>query len=348
MKSEHRHELAQNDLSKVIARWSERFDQHANTILSVAVVLALLAAGVIYWTRTSQFQRSNGWTQLTACQTPEDFANVADSFAGTEIADWARLRAADGYLREGIRLSVSDRPASEERLEQARTAYETLTQPGKAPEIREQALNGLAVTLETGCDGDPQPAVSAYERLIQEFPESRFKLWASDRIDALKTGRTQEFYAWFHAQNPKPADMPLPKDGAPAAGSSTDALPDLGNLKLGGEGAKVGDLPLFGPGPGSPLALPPLTTPSDSTAGEAPASPGTGAEARPETGAGQPSQEPGRPASEAPPQEQETPAASAPGTEPSPDPAPAPQQPPAESSEGSPPEAQSPQGDGNG
>ena len=250
MKSEHRHELAENDLSKLLGNWGQQLDEHQNTILSVAVVVALIAAGLIYWTRMSNFERSSGWAQLTATSSPDDFANIAEAHEGSTVGAWARLRAADGFLQEGVRLSISDRPASNDRLEQAQEAYQALTSPGTLPVIREQALNGYAVTLEARSDGDTGPAISAYEALLKAFPETRFKAFAEDRIEALKTGGTQEFYAWFHKQNPQPADMPLPQDG-PAAGSSPlDSLlqdSDLGDLKSDLGDLKLSDQPFTPP-----------------------------------------------------------------------------------------------------
>lgn len=224
MKSQHRHELAENDLSKLLGRWMEKFDEHANTILVGMVVVALFAAGLIYWTRTNENQLASGWTELAAATSAEDFANVADAFAGSPVAPWARLRAANGFLHEGIRLSLSDRPASNDRLEQARAAFESLIAPGQPPPVREQALLGLAVTTESLSDGDTEPAIAAYQQLLSEFPESRFREFANARIESLKTGSAQEFYAWFRQQNPKPADLPVPKDRATSTDSSLDSL----------------------------------------------------------------------------------------------------------------------------
>ncbi len=250
MKSEHRHELAENDLSKLFGRWIEKFDANSNTILTGVIVVALMAAGLIYWTRTSNFQRANGWTQLAASTNPEDYANVADAFSGTPVAAWARLRAANGFLHEGIRSSLSDRPASNDRLEEAREAFASLTASGNPPAVREQALHGLAVTLEATSDGDTQPAITAYQKLLDEFPETRFKDWATDRIDALKAGNAQEFYAWFHAQNPKPADMPLPQDQTGPSGSPlNNLLPELGGTPVpdSGGGSPFDNIPLTVP-----------------------------------------------------------------------------------------------------
>jgi hypothetical protein len=234
MKSEHRHELAENDLSKLLARWGAEFDKHANTILTVLIVLALVAAGIIYWTRTSAATSAAGWTDLTRAGTAEDYQNVAEDYAGTQVAQWALLRAGDGFLREGIRLSLTDRTASQERLSQAKDSYNSLLKNTSAPRmVREQALLGFAVTLETMSDGDTTEAVAAYEKLLEEFPDSRFVGYATDRIASLKTGGAQDFYAWFHQLNPKPPERPGPQDQLRLPDGS-----DLSNMleELGGSG----------------------------------------------------------------------------------------------------------------
>jgi hypothetical protein len=99
--------------------------------------------------------------------------------------------------------------------------------------VREQALLGYAVTLETMSDGDTTEAVAAYEKLLEEFPDSRLKGYAADRAASLKTGGAQDFYAWFHQLNPKPPERPGPQDQLRLPDGS-----DLSNLlqELGGSG----------------------------------------------------------------------------------------------------------------
>lgn len=210
MKSEHRHELAENELGKMLGRV---LDEHLNKILWGLIVVGFAAAGVIFWVRASANQRSQAWTELASAQSAGEYEAVADDYPGTEAAAWARFRAADEYLRQGVMYSASDRPASDDRLAQAKQGYDHLLQDTTLPpEVREQALNGMAVTLETLSGSDTSEAVAAYEQLLKEFPNSRFKGWAEERIEALQTGRVQEFYAWFRSQKPRPADTPFPQD----------------------------------------------------------------------------------------------------------------------------------------
>lgn len=216
MKSEERHDLAQNELAKLFDRWATKIDPYANQILIGVCAVALVAAGVIYWVRTNQVTQAVGWSELMDASSAEEYANVADDFAGTTVEHWARTRASWGNLRDGIRLSISDRAASNERLEEAREGFDKLLASADAPvEAREQSMMGLALTLESQSSGDTEPAITAYENLLREFPETRYAKQAKERIDELKTGESQQFYAWFSKETPSPASRPQPNDGNP-------------------------------------------------------------------------------------------------------------------------------------
>lgn len=215
MKSEHRHELAENDLSKAITRWRDQIEPHTNKILVGVLVLAVLVVGAIVALRSTWASSTAGFTELSLAKEAEDFETVAEDFEGTPAGTWARLRAGEEYLRDGLRLSLSDRPASNERLEESQKAFEKVLKGTDVPaQAREKALYGLATCLEamSSAQTTTQPAIDAYEQLLEEFPNTRYKRWVEERIETLKDPQAQEFYAWFHAQNPKPEDRPLPRD----------------------------------------------------------------------------------------------------------------------------------------
>lgn len=337
MKSEHRHELAENDLEKLLNRVLERIEPYSNHILIGFLVVTVVVAGTIVTLRTASASRARGWAQMAACRAADDFAEVADEFDGSVVGAWARLRAADGWLQQGVELSLSDRAASTERLEQAETAYNKLLESSVAPpEVREQALYGLALTLEANSDGDTGPAIKAYEQLLQEFPQSRFQSWAEDRIEQLGTGRVQQFYAWFHSATPRPQDRPLPQDfsGLPSSppDSSVPTLTPGGSLPAGMFGG-----PSFGGETPAADSTDEATTdakptgemPKDGEAGDdstppAPPTPesGDGPKPFPAPGgnapaddAGKPAEADAAPATDAPAKSDETPAAEAPSDE---------------------------------
>lgn len=227
MKSEHRHELAENDLSKLIKRGLDAIEPYQNQILIGMLAVTVVVVGGVVLTRSSSQERTAGLARLVMCETAEDYLNLADEFEGAVAGQWARLMAAEEYLREGVRLSLSDRSQSIDRLEEAQSLYETLLQDQSVPSaVREKALYGLAMTLESLSDGDTTAAIAAYRKLLEEFRDSRYRRLANERIEVLQTGRAQEFYAWFHAQSPSPDDRPLPRDFPPDLFGGGDGLAD--------------------------------------------------------------------------------------------------------------------------
>jgi hypothetical protein len=216
MKSEERHELKTNELGKLGIQAGRFIEAHLNQILLGLVVVLLGVAAWIWWERT-RAAGSEGWSQLLVATSPDNYADVADRFAGTNAGAWARLVEAESHLHNGVRLMFTDRDAAVRDLEDAADKFEGLLRNrNNAPAaVRERALFGLARAREALSDGNTGPAIEAYERLLQEFPESVYARRATQRVEALKTGGSQEFYAWFHQQQPKPRDVSPPDDGLP-------------------------------------------------------------------------------------------------------------------------------------
>lgn len=217
MKSEHRHELAQNDLemliSKLRARYAYIVETHGNRILLWASVAFLAVAAAVYWAKSSNSTNADGWSALAGARSPEDLAGIAEAYAGTPVGNWARLNVAEQYLQSGLRLMFSDRAAAKTDLDEAKNAFEELLNANKiSPAIRERALYGMARTLETTSGGDLKPAVDAYNKLLADFPETPYKPAVEQQLERLDKKSTQEFYAWFAAQNPEPADRETPED----------------------------------------------------------------------------------------------------------------------------------------
>lgn len=229
MKSEHRHELKTNDLQHLTTEVGKKLEPYSNGILIGLIVVSVLAAGAIYAFRTWGGTSAAGWTELSAANTPEQFATIADKYDGKAIGDWARLEEAESLLESGIRQMFTHRAAADSDLKQAQESFQrVIDSSSAAPEARDRALFGLAHLLEVSCDGDTAPAIAAYEKLkgVTTSGYSAFYTREADeRIAALKSGKNQEFYAWFHKQAPKPPDRPQPNDGA--AATDTDEGPAL-------------------------------------------------------------------------------------------------------------------------
>jgi hypothetical protein len=213
MKSEHRHELKTNDLSRWATQVGHSTEKYTNQIIAGVLGLVLLAGIGIYWQSASRAARSAGWNEMAAAQSAEDFANIADKYPGTQVAAWATLREGELHLGTGMRLTFTDRASGVSDLKKSREAFEKLVNDDSVPaDVKERALFGLGRTLETLSDKNTEEAIAAYQKLITEYAYSAYKNAAEARIAALRTGGAQDFYAWWHEQNPKPVDRELPRD----------------------------------------------------------------------------------------------------------------------------------------
>jgi nitrogen fixation-related uncharacterized protein len=223
MKSEHRHELKTNELERIASDWghaSERYvHDHTNQLVVAAVVVVAIIIGAIYWRMSAGTVDRQGWRALSDAQSTADFGTVADKYAATKVAPWARLREGEAELSSGIRLLFNDREAGRSDLTKAQESFEKLVNDKQTPEeVRERALFGLGrcreslPTKNAGAATINDPAIETYERLLKQFPETVYKELVEQRIAALRTGTAQDFNAWFETQNPKPADRAMPKD----------------------------------------------------------------------------------------------------------------------------------------
>ena len=248
MKSQHRHELQTNELGLLVERFTNWYEENSSRLLvGVLIVAAAIAVGV-YVTRSSYARRAEAWAAFAACRSSEEYANVADDFEGTAVGAWARLNAGEGQLQQGIQLMFRDRAAGVAELKEAETRLKGLVDDSGTPkEVRERALIALARLRETASDGDLQPAIALYKQFLTEFPKSVLRATAEQRVDALEAGRSQEFYAWFHKQNPKPADLEKPSD----LKESSSEAPATDETKESAETAADKDGPKFPEAPKS-------------------------------------------------------------------------------------------------
>ena len=214
MKSEERHRLKENELGRVVHTTGSMLERYATAIVAGVCVTLLVAAAVIWWMRQTTASSSAAWTLLENAENVSDFGEIAEKYKNTPAGDWARLRESEAYLRSGGDVLFSERELADTDLKRAREGFEQLmASASTGPVIRERAVWGVARCLESTSDGETTQAIAAYQRLLSEFPDTIYKPFAEDRIAALKTGGTKEFYAWFSKQNPKPTDI-RPKDGA--------------------------------------------------------------------------------------------------------------------------------------
>ena len=213
MKSEHRHDLKTNELRRLAEKMRPFFEEYGNRVLLGLCGVILVAAVVIYWSRSSAASAGDAWTQFSAATNAEDYANVAEEFPGTQVAAWARLLEAQNHLGTGMQSMFTNRAAAISDLKAAEKRFQIILVDSSVPEdVREGALFGMARCLEAKSDSHTDSAIEVYEKLVREFPDSVYTELAQKRIDVLKTQEAKDFYAWFSAQKPKPEDRALPDD----------------------------------------------------------------------------------------------------------------------------------------
>lgn len=216
MKSEHRHELQQNELRKLTMQVQPWLAQHGLQLVVGAAVVIAVIVGVAWWTTSRGAAGSAGWTSVATAQSSEEFAAVADKHGDSLAGVWARLRMAELNLENGVMESFTDRDLALTDLKRAKDDFEKVLAASielPAP-VKERALLGLARTLEATSDGDTAPVIEAYENLRRQFPDTVYKNHVDQRIKELESADAKEFYAWFHAQKPKQPEFKKPADGA--------------------------------------------------------------------------------------------------------------------------------------
>jgi hypothetical protein len=250
MKSEERHRLQETELVKwgrSAREFWEGFLKDSGKIIVIGLGVVCLVAGIVlWWLSSSTAAQAERWKEVISASFDSDssksielFSQTANKYANHPAGEWAALMEAERALSRGILYSRTNRKASAAELVQAREAYAKLTDT-KSELIQERRLFGMARCLETlaGVDVSEEDgenvegvdeAVAAYEQFLERHPDSIFASFAEDRVAALKTGRTQDFYAWYREQNPNPDDLKTPEDGLPPGhppiGSTSPVFP---------------------------------------------------------------------------------------------------------------------------
>lgn len=217
MKSEHRHELKTNDLERIASgfrRVSGSYaERHTSELIIAVVILIAIGIGVALWLNSGSSAERQGWEAMAGANSAADYANVADKFPGTNVAQWARLREGEAHFFSGLRLMFSDRDAGRSDIKKAEECFDKLvSDKATRDDVLERALFELGGCRETLSGKNTDPAIETYDRLLKRFPGSMYHTAAEARVAALRTGSAEDFYAWFQSQNPKPRDREIPSD----------------------------------------------------------------------------------------------------------------------------------------
>lgn len=209
----YHHEQEKTELEKWLNAALTKMEPYSNQILLGFIVVAVLVVSVTFVIRSTSSSNSAEWETFVGYDTPEDFQKLAEEKGGSSVGAWALLQAGKGFLQEGMRNALTNRSVSDARLNEAVAAFEKLLKEGNASDrAREEALFGLATAREVLNGDDPSSAIEAYKKLVDEFEDSTHVAWANQRIQELESSTSQNFYAWFRKQDPKPSDRQLPSD----------------------------------------------------------------------------------------------------------------------------------------
>ena len=320
----HHAEPEQNELAHWFSDFQRKIEPHTNKIV-LAIILGTI--GIVAYqvmAKSAAAKVSGAWSEYALCQNADEFKKVAEVHAGSSVEAWSRLQAARNYIAKGVELSMTNRKASDESLENGKAQLDLLFKSTTTPdEVREQALSQMAVCLESMCDGDVKPATEAYQKLLTDFPETHYAPWAKNRIEELKKPGTGEFYAWFRKAQPAPPERPKPQDVRPGELPNVKLTPDEGDPLPPGSPpvapAATEAKPVEGAAPAAPTTeapaaeTKPVETPAapEAPAAETPAAPA--ADSAPAT--------PAAPAAEAPAEPAATPTVEAPAAPATPPPA---------------------------
>ncbi len=254
----------------ILARWLHRgMAQGAKFwyLLAGVVVVIVLISTLVTGLSAGRSSVSKGWADLNAAQTPSQKVEVAETYAGSEIARVARLQAATDYFFAATRDLPANREAAGPQLQKALEQFELAAKesPKDSPEALAAAF-GIARTHEAR--NELPEAIESYKAVSSGWPGTDKAKEALALADRLKDPEVVAFYKELYTYKPPTASMPpsvpgLPPDHPPLGGpamsggplSTDDLLRSLTNP------ARGSTLPAPGSGP-LDIEPPPLTPPS--------------------------------------------------------------------------------------
>ncbi len=227
MKSERRHELEQNLLADWLADTMAKIKPYQNAILGgMVLVVALLVVGFV-WRNMAQRQTANAWEEyFHALQTggPLDLEEVVGRHAGSPVAYWAAVAAADQRLAFGCNSLFTDKPSAMQELRKAVDLYLPVLEQSRETALVERATFGLARAYEAQID--LEKAVPRYKEVVDRWPNGPYAEVAKSRLTALDQRLVRELADRFAKWEPKPATPDLPDFPASRPQFDLDSLPD--------------------------------------------------------------------------------------------------------------------------
>ena len=239
MKSEHRHELQTNELSARLAHWIDRIKPFTGPIVTGAVLLALVYAGLSVWDAQKETQEQAAWDAFALASDTSDpelkgLYRIAEDeqYAGTKMQEWAYVAWADRQVLNAMTSYLYDRKMTGDRLKNVSGIYESLSSGAADPQVRNRARFGLGRVYELQNKLDE--ASKQYQTVRGDL-----QLQASERAKQLESEGVREACAWL-------ATAELPKrdltGGQGASGERPEFGATLPEVDLSTDGIEVENL----------------------------------------------------------------------------------------------------------
>lgn len=215
MKSERRHELQHNALADAIGDWTVRLQPYTRLITGLLVLVVVLGVAATWVSGSSQRKAAEGWDEYFDAVNSLDrsrLIEISEKYAGTSVAPWARIVAADLALNEGVQKLFSNKTQGRELLRQAVDNYQTLVSRRGDATLEQRALYGLGRAHESlaGVE-DLQKARDDYQQLLEGWPTGVYAAAAKRRLADLNETPTKKFYDWFAKYEPPKTSSPSGK-----------------------------------------------------------------------------------------------------------------------------------------
>jgi tetratricopeptide (TPR) repeat protein len=230
MKTERRHELQTNVLASSLAHWVEVLKPYGRGIVAGVLAIVGVLLAWMYISSQNKAQEVEGWNRYFRAVNTRDqplLRDVAQQYAGTMVANWARLTTADWQLESGTNRLLSDRTLARDDLREASETFQALASVSNQS-VRERAAFGLARAYESL--GELEKARAEYRKIAETWPNSPYAEQSKSRAEALEQNDTKQFYDWVAKYEP-----PAPFSNEPGTpGKRPDFLkePDAGTLNV--------------------------------------------------------------------------------------------------------------------
>lgn len=208
MRTHERHDLKKNELADTLEQLRQFFTVHGSKVMSIAILVLVVVAAVLYFVHNRNVARAQAWEQLLSASAgqmnskPEDLKAIAQQTSDRKIQAFAWMKYGDALSRESL---TADQPAKHKDLAgQAEQAYDKVVREyAEFPETLAGAQMGLGAIYEDTGRWDQA------RKIYQQIGEN--KQLTGTGLPAVAKSRLEDLKTWQQAaQTPLPTSQPAP------------------------------------------------------------------------------------------------------------------------------------------